>query len=146
MPGVTLRREGGREVYLQSGLLKRTVLVSRAQTALYLAAGLIPLLLNSFFITISSASFATGVGPFVQEVSQDQCVLYTVSSPTSRATLLLQAGGAPCGRLAQNFVPSTFCSCSNHLCWPPLGHLAEGSLCHYGDHGGGGMILSPKGV
>ena len=32
-------REGGREVYLQSRLLKRTVLVARAQTALYLAAG-----------------------------------------------------------------------------------------------------------
>jgi hypothetical protein len=37
------RREGGREVYLQSRLLKRTVLVARAQTALHLAAGLFPL-------------------------------------------------------------------------------------------------------
>jgi len=36
-------REGGREVYLQSRLLKRTVLVARAPTALYLAAGLFPL-------------------------------------------------------------------------------------------------------
>ena len=33
--------EGGREVYLQSSLLTRTVLVARAQTALYLAAGLL---------------------------------------------------------------------------------------------------------
>lgn len=36
-------REGGREVYLLSRLLKRTVLVARAQTALYLAAALFPL-------------------------------------------------------------------------------------------------------
>jgi len=40
-------RQGGREVYLQSRLLKRTVLVARAQTALYLAAGLFPLSLKS---------------------------------------------------------------------------------------------------
>ena len=40
-------QEGGREVYLQSRLLKRIVLVARAQTALYLAAGLFPLSLKS---------------------------------------------------------------------------------------------------
>jgi hypothetical protein len=39
--------EGGSEVYLQPRLLKRTVLVARAQTALYLAAGLFPLSLKS---------------------------------------------------------------------------------------------------
>jgi len=44
---VKARREGGREVYLQLRLLKRTVLVARAQTALYLAAGLFPLSLES---------------------------------------------------------------------------------------------------
>jgi len=38
-------RGPGREVYLQSRLLKRTVLVAPAQTALYLAAGLFPLTL-----------------------------------------------------------------------------------------------------
>jgi hypothetical protein len=41
-------REGGREIYIQSGLLKRTVLVARAQTALYLAAGLFPLSLKDW--------------------------------------------------------------------------------------------------
>jgi hypothetical protein len=41
------REEGGREVYLESRLLKRTVLVARAQTALYVAAGLFPSSLKS---------------------------------------------------------------------------------------------------
>jgi hypothetical protein len=40
------REPGGRELYLHSRLLKRTVLVARAQTALYLAAGLFSLSLG----------------------------------------------------------------------------------------------------
>jgi len=40
-PTRSIGGEGGREVYLQSRLLKRTVLVARAQTALYLAAELL---------------------------------------------------------------------------------------------------------
>ena len=39
--------EGGREVKLQLRLLKRAVLVARAQTALYPAAGMFPLSLKS---------------------------------------------------------------------------------------------------
>ena len=45
----------GREVYFQSRLLKRTVLVARAQTSLYLAAGL-------FLLSLKSGAHPAGLG------------------------------------------------------------------------------------